>query len=438
MRPVSDFFLVDNAELSVGDDSDSMKPRSMLGAESSPRSAKSTPTDMRVPLQELELTYIHNPTIFNGVNKTVQVIMHSKPTIEAKDKRVQEYFRTFVTNLGNSGSQITWDILLSSIFQHQFMYGRSFVENIFNTKGNRIVDWDMIDPKKMDYAKDAAGKIVFDKFNNPVGYFESIPYGEGGKGNPNAEKASTGFVSNAKEVPEGVATPASAKSIYLGSNRVAHLKLYTVGDGFYGIGLIEPIYKTSLRKLNLEEAHVNAIYRHGNPIVWAQLGDLNHEPTPQQIENMTKKLKDMTFKTEITTPYYYQLHILESKKSEKIKDSLDYFRSQELAGLGIPAPFVTGGADGSSYGTLGKQAILFDLSLIDIIKRTSTAIEKQMFLPICKLEGFKEVPKLKWDMVGIEELDKKAERILKYIGAGLLGLDDTKVVEYVKRSEHLD
>jgi hypothetical protein len=404
-------------------------PEKMFAEGSAPTSSKTTPVVERVSQDELELTYMTNPTVFNSINKTVQMIMAADHPIVAKNPKVQAYFDKFVATLGNAGSDATWEEILTDIVKHQCMYGRSFVENVFNKRGNRIVDWVIIDPKKMDYAKDSLNRIVMDQYGNPVGYIEVIPLQD-----------STGMSMN--QIPKvmaekGVVAPSGGRAIFLYPKQVAHIKLYTVGDGFYGIGLIEPIYKTSLRKLNIEEAHANAVYRHGYPIVWASLGDSNHEPTPQQIENMSKKLKDINSRTEITTPYYYQLQVLESKNSDKIKEHLDYFREQEIAGLGIPQPFATGGANGASFSTLGNQSAMFQLALNDIAKKTAAAIEKYMFKPVCDLEGFTEVPKLKWDIVGIDELDQKANRLMKYAQAGLV-LPDEKTIQFIKKVEKLE
>lgn len=414
MRPITDVFLADNVTVATGDSGE-------------PSTVKVTPKVKRVDLDELELTYMHNPTLFNGINKIVQTIMSAHHEVAAKDPKIKKYFDNFIANLGNSGSDLTWDELLSNIFKHQCVYGRAWIENIFNQKGNRIVDWDMIDPKTMDYAKDSQERIVFDKFGKPVGYFQKIPYMD-------AEAIVKDIPT---KLPPRVVKPTGYKSIFLETEQAAQIKLFTVGDGFYPIGLIEPVYKTSLRKMNIEEALANAIYRHGFPIIWAQLGDINHEPTPQQIQNMLTKLKDINFKQEIATPYYYNLHIIESKKAERLREHLEYFKEQEVAGLGIPKPFATGGADGANHATLSNQASMFQLTLRDIINKTTYSIEKYMFAPLCKYENFKEIPKLKWDIVGANELDNKAKRLMGYIQSGLLK-PDLKMSEFIKKVENLE
>jgi hypothetical protein len=205
------------------------QPKIALGDTGAPHAVKTTyPIVQRVPLLELELTYLYNPVVFNGINKIVQTIMSANHQVSAKDPKVQKFYDTFLAELGNSGSDITWEELLSQLFKFQCIYGRAFVENIFNKKGNRIVDWDLIDPKKMDYAKSGNARIVLDKFNKPIGYIEVVPM--------------------EVPVPDNFLPPDIApyitmwpNSIYLEPKRVAQIKLFTVGDGFYPIGLVEPI-----------------------------------------------------------------------------------------------------------------------------------------------------------------------------------------------------
>lgn len=319
----------------------SRKPAiALMGSTGAPKSIKTTPRIKRVDPVELELTWQHDGVVFNGINKIVQSIMSAPHKLIAEDPKVLAYFESFVNNLGNSGSDITWNELLAQIFEHECIFGWAFIENVYNTKGNRIVDWDVIDPKKMDYAKDRMGNIVLDKFGKPVGFFEKLAYGTYHTANDKNY-----WDVNREGIPDSVEYPAGFKAIFLKPDQIAIIKLFCVGDGFYPTGIIEPIYKTTLRKMNIEDSLANAIYRHGFPIMWAQLGDINHEPTPQHIESMLDKLKNISTKQEIATPYFYDIKILESKKFDKLAASLDYYINQQVAGLGIPKPFATGGGE---------------------------------------------------------------------------------------------
>jgi len=422
MRTIEEVYLVGNPPTPVVAQAE-MADVFNNSDEAPPKSKRSTPQIKRVPQDELELTYLHNPTIFNGINKIQQTIMSAQYEIVCKDKKIKKYFDDFIANVGNSGSDFTWDTLLAQIFKYQCIYGWAWVENIYNKKGTSIVDWDLIDPKKMDYAKNTSQNIVLNKFMNPVGYVETLPMTV-----PIEDPGLPAELANKVTLPPN--------SIFLETWRVSLLKLYQVGDGFYPIGLIEPIYKSSIRKMNIEHAMANAIWRHGFPIVVASVGDTNHEPTPQQVNSILSKLKDVSYKQEMAIPFYYKLEILESKKAERLREHLEYFKEQEIAGMGIPKPFATGGGEATNRATLGNQSEMFLLTLRDIIERTSETIQRNMFRPICELEGFKEVPTLRFDALGLDELDKKAKRLLDYLDKGVLSIEEVK--DLLKRFEKID
>jgi len=285
------------------------------------------------------------------------------------------------------------------------------------------VDWDLIDPKKMDYAKTSTQNIVLDKFGKPVGYVETLP--------PDVAVTDS-------NLPESLVGTVSMppNSIFLEPDHVSLIKLYMVGDGFYPTGLIEPIYKTSIRKMNIEEAMANAIWRHGFPIILASVGDSNHEPTPQQIKSTLAKLQDISYKQELAVPFYYKLEILESKQAEKLREHLEYFIQQEIAGMGIPKPYATGGGEETNRATLTNQTEMFMLTLRDIIAKTTYSIRKYMFKPICDLEGFSEIPNLRWEPIGLTELDAKAKRLLNYLDKSVLTPEEVR--DLIKRFEKLD
>jgi len=390
-----------------------------------PYGVKTPPSYERAELEELELTYISNAVVFNSINKIVQTIMSADHEIVAKSARVQKFFDKFVEHIGESGGDITWEELLETIFKHQCIYGQAFVENIFNKQGNRIVDWDILDPKKLDYAKDERGYPVLDIYGKPVGYVIKIP--------PTIDVPEHLIKSNEK-VPEKVFL--RANEYFIPPERIAHIKLYTVGDGLYPVGLIEPIYKISLKKLNVEEALANSIYRIGFPIRVVYYGDMNHEPTPEKMNEMLQKLRNLDYSQNMVLPHYAKLEISEPRHAEKMREHLEYFKEQEITGLGIPKPFATGLGEDTNRATLQSQSALFELTLKDIIKRTCTAIRKYMFRPICQLEGFREVPRIVWHNIGVDALNKKVERLVKLAKADLLDVDD-ELKEKIRKMENL-
>ena len=408
MKPMSDIFLASKPSISTNRiNIDSGTPETTRSKDS---------TIKRIPRDELELAYSCDPINYNSVNKIVQMIMSGEYSIEAKSKRVETYFNMFTKRLGTNGSTMTWEALLESIYKNALVFGASFVENVFNKQNNRVVEWDIIDSKKIDYAKDGQENIVINSNNECVGYFQLLCY------NNTSESGEKKAAKNSKFVlPPTVQRPmAFPNSIYLPKERVAQIKFSRVGDGFYPVGLIEPIYKTTIRKMNIEESYATSVYRYANPILRAKLGDLNHQPTPNQIKEVLQVLKNLNSKNEVSVPYYYDVDYLQPNNIEKMKENFNYFIQQQVAGLGIPYSMATGGSENANAASLGNQSSVFALTLKQIISSVTRYIEQEMFAVVSKYEGFKEIPKLKWNIDTGDELNDKASRIMKYSQAGMI------------------
>lgn len=377
-----------------------------------PAGKKTTPDLDRVDPAHLEKLYMIDPTIFNGINKIVQTIISAGYELKSTNSRTKKAYQDFFDNLGNSGNDITWDELLTQIFKHEILYGNAWVETIYNKKGNRIVDLDMIDPKKMDFAKKSSGDYALDKYGKPIGYIETLPYGISGEGLGDVH-------------PEGVSK--GANQIFFNPGRIAHFKLFTVGDGFKGIGLIEPMYQQAKWKLNIEKALANSVYNSGFPMKKIKVGDPNHEPNPEQIQNILNKIKDASNEKIIGLPYYVDVEYLQAKSAENMKDHLEYFNNQEVTALGAPKPFITGGGEETNRATLTNQERMFRQTLKDVIRRTCTSIKKYIFKRMAELEDkYRPIPDLVWkDIEETAEIDR-AKVLLEAVKVGVLTAADIR------------
>lgn len=377
---------------------------------------------IRKDKKDLYQMYLSNPIVFNTVNKYVQLCMSADRTFVAKDPKVVEFYTNFYDSIGESGSEMDQYTLMSDTLCHQFIGGEAWQENIFNKKGNKIVDFDMINPLSMDYAKDSTGKPVLNSYLEPVGYVQTVPSDEEIK------------VIQRFPAPEGV--DVGANKLYLPLERVTHFKLFKVGDGLSGLGIVEPIYQSSLRKLNSEKGFSEAAAKLGSPIIKAKVGDALHEPTPQQLQNTLKEITNINQKSALAHSYTTDVSLLEPRKPEKLKEYLDYFENVEVTGMGMPKAFSSGSGEATNRATLARQEYLMKLSLKEIIRRTTRTIEQKQLKPIAKQYGLKEVPKLVWGEISLEELDSKSKRLVAYAGAGLLK-PNTKLEEFIKNLEKL-
>jgi len=234
--------------------------------------------------------------------------------------------------------------VLTKIVQNMCIYGNAWVELVRDATDSRIVALDWIDPKSMDFLRDEQQNIIYAPDGFPKAYVQYVR-----------------FEDELKGVPKRLQIEQfGRKAILFERERIAHFPFYTVGDNLDGIGLIEPLFNVSQGKLNIQEGLAQFAYRKGIPLLWAKVGDEAHPPSPEEIDDLTKKLRGISYRTEIVTPYYHDLQLLESKTAERKQEILNYNIDQQVAGLGVPRAFVVGSADRTNRATLELQNFMFE------------------------------------------------------------------------------
>ena len=315
--------------------------------------------------------------------------------------------------------------LLKTTVQQLLIYGNSFWEKITNN-GTKLLAVNWIDPKSMDVKRDSAGKIKYGFDGKPESYVQYTKW-----------DVDTSIVPKERLVTQQPMFEwQSGKGILLERKEIVHLGLNNVGDSWWGVGLIEPIYNIVRVKQNAEAGFAEAIQRVAYPRIWVKIGDEQHPPTMEQIDGVNNQLKDLDTKNQFVAPYYYNPEILESKRVEKLADNLKYFSDQIIAGLGGPKPFITGLGTDTNKSTLSEQKILFERTLKAIQEQISQTIIKDVFSIIAKQNKFHGVPELVWEEISTESLDSKADRLVKYVNAQLLILDK-EIRNIIRQSERL-
>jgi len=307
--------------------------------------------------------------------------------LKSKKAANRKWFEAFLADLSKVGADTTWDNILTRVYQDCYIYGGSYDELVWNEADTRIVDVKILDPKEMDFARDGNNNIVLDENEKPVGYVQTVPYEidpeEEGMGDP---------------VPENVAI--SGNKVFIQAKRICYIPLYTFGDGFEGMGKVEPAHKATIWKLNLLKAGAESASRRGFSPVIAKVGTENVHPTPQMVANVLEKLKTLDYSKYMAIPNYVELTTLDVKSIETYEGFLKYLTAMQSASLGVPVPFVTGLGEETNRSTLGTQLEVFKLSLNSIASdRISKSIEKNMFKPIAESNGLAEFPRLKWGLI---------------------------------------
>lgn len=293
---------------------------------------KVTPTIARIGRNALETSYIKEPTTFNLVNVMTQLIMSPDHTLDG-DKSEVDYMSEVIDSIGFNGGTNTWEQVLTLIFKHQIMFGNAYIGLITKSGGGDdadIVDFDIIDPKLIDYAKDGNGNIVLDEVGRVIGYIQTIPEGSSTTDLEPYQKA---------KIPETVAI--EANQLFIPREKIVHFKLHALGDNFYPLGFIEPAFNAINYKLKLEESLANAIWRDGFPTLIGKYGDANHVPTKNQIQDLLNNMQNLTNRHTLAVPYYVNIKYLESKSVVQLREHLVYFTEQIVTSFGIPQAIAT-------------------------------------------------------------------------------------------------
>jgi len=396
------------------------------------KSDKTVPTTVQAPYPQevprvspwdLETCYICDPIIFNAINKNVQTIMAAGWKIVCDDQKVLDYFEEFIDNIGKVGGDITWNELLEVTFQNLMIYGRNYYETVLNQYESEVLDIVSLDPKLIDYARDSMRRICVDQYGKPIGYCQNLPYGVDttGKGDPVPEKSGVVLIN---------------RQIFIAPERIAYFKLYTYGNRFDGLGLIEPAYKSIVRKQNIEEAQANSIYARGTYPIVDYVGNENHFPTPNMIKSASDNLAQMAHNRYFAVPYWHKIEPIEVKQSEVVDNTMKWLRESASASLGMPMAFATGTGEATNRATLGTLQKFMEFSLKDMVGRVCAQMKQHVFKRICAYQNFKVVPDLIWGDIGAESVDDKATRLQNYVKVGVL---NPKVVElYALESEKLN
>lgn len=380
--------------------------------------------------QELETTWSSDSQTFSSINFKVHTIMSAGYHLECPDKKVLDWYNDFLSKIGRIGQKQTFRKIMRMTFKNQFVYGQQFIEDVFNKTQKNIVDLISTDPKKMDYARNEKGDVVFDDMGRPVGYTQTVPRDNGfGDVKKGGDKAPNNV--NLKE-----------DQIFVLPKRIAHFKLYELSDNLGAVGMIQPGYQSTIRQKNIEEANANSVFQRGQYPIIDYVGSPERFPTPKMIKSATTKLAQMQHNRYFALPYWHRVEALEVKQSNIVDQTIKILREDKAASLGMPQAFSMGAGEATNRSTLNTQEKFMEFSLIDVVETTIETFRDQVFRRISELEDFKDnkgnliIPNIVWGEIGAENLDTKAKRLTEYVKTGVLNAKDVR--KYAIESEKLD
>jgi hypothetical protein len=289
----------------------------------------------RVPKEELERLFFENGIIRNSVSRMVQMIESAGYRVLYTNQNEQNTFEEFFKDIGMIGDECDFEEIYLKIPKNQIIFGAGWNELLWDENETEILDMNSLDPKKMDYARNAKKEIVLGKDLKPIGYTKKIP--EGYTFGKQTNKDLGDFGSLPKEF-RGMVDLGSDK-IFLLPKRIALIRYETEGDGLEFWGLIETIYKDSIRKGKLEEAGFNSAFQRWMSPLIAYAGDDTHPPTPQLAKQTLETMQKMKHDLLSVYPYYVKLDTVQGNEMDSYVQMLKSFRENEASGLQTPMPF---------------------------------------------------------------------------------------------------
>jgi len=363
----------------------------------------------RIDPSELEAVYRMDDVVFNVVNLRAELCVANGYKIESKSNEVQAEAEVFVKASGDSE-------MFENQFRHNFLFGRAYLELVPDTRG-KIIGLLNRDPKNMDYIKDDNFRIAFDNQQKPKGYMLRI--------------INTGVIPTSAQ--DRLTTIGSVSGIAFKPEQICHFKYKVVGDELHGLGLVEPIYKVTLNKLNAQEGLGQSIFRLGYPLLFLEVGDDMHEAGMNDVNKATERMKDAHYQSVIGHPKWQRPYIIESKQAIKsVNDILLRWITSQITGLGVPLSTGTGIGQETNRATLGHQIKILMSRVRDDQEKFAQTFNTQVFARWAKSHGYENVPKLVFNEPDLEETDLALKRISDLVKNEIIALDD-KDLEKIRK-----
>ena len=378
--------------------------------------------------KEYEEIYKKDGTIKNSINIYSQVITQAGFYFKGNEDSVR-YLNAFFDNLGSVGTSIDKEDFLDTLVRYPFIYGSFYAELVSDKKDKQIVDIEVLDPKKMDYARNEQGQILVDAFNRPIGYIEKIE-----------ANSSYYFV---EQMTQKYKPP---KEMYVGDvyyykyiprERIAHYNIYTVGDRLTGIGMIETIYNEAKYKQELSNNYGNNALKHSAPKLIAKVGDETHEPTPTILANALEGILNVNDKSAFSFPYWVDVSYLQADTNTNGINNLNYYNNQVVTGTELPGAIATGVGEATNRSTLVTQTVFTMFKIKYFMRKIGKFIERQIAKPVLKTANLDTNISVDWGNIDLEELDSKMKRLTGYAKNRLI-TPTKELEEYILNMENID
>ncbi|MFW6173785.1 MAG: hypothetical protein ACOC5T_08575 [Elusimicrobiota bacterium] len=370
-----------------------------------PSTADATSTSKKSTKETIKELLDNDWFTFATVN--IVAAQFSRPPIKivSDDK---EQWENFFENMRLYGNSSSIRRLRHELKRDAVAFGAGYLEFIPSEDGEEMVDLKRIDAGKIHPAKDKENRLVLDEQGKSIGYIVDL--------GPNADTKGKG--DTLPPMYEGMIHRRQSE-IFLLPSRVAELPIYTKGNGIEPIGLVEPCIKQTQRRQKLEDAQVNAIWIRGTAPLFSLVGDKEHEPTAQMIDDALDSLEEMKHSSVSAFPFYAEPKTIDANvddMSTKIMENLMYASAGSAS---TPLPFITGAGEATNRSTLKTQREMFESNIQIFIDNFDEDFNLKVMAKIAAVNGYKE-GKIESGSVRLEAKDEFAKRLKIFADLGAI------------------
>ncbi len=340
----------------------------------------------RVPVKQLQHLYTSNQFVFRGVNVRADEIITRGYELIGGDEKGIEACDNLIKVSG--GDNLFWQLSVNTDVS-----GDGYLEKVLNKEKNKIMVLKHVNPINFGYLTGDDGKIILNSKKLPKAYMQ-VFYDTDGK----EEK---------HEIPK---------------ERIAHLKFNSFADEFNGISSLQPVYNTTVRLMNMEQAAAEAAVKTANPLL------VGHTETKslRELTQWSGVLNNISAKDQVFLPQGVTLKML-SPGYQNFSYYSTYFLDAVVAALGVPKAILTGSSDmtGGNRSTITVQSRHF-YSVIRANQRYVEECMNNIFSYYADLAGF-EAPIFKFIDIA-EDADRAGQRAVELYAANLVTLSEARTM----------
>ena len=323
----------------------------------------------------LYILYRRDPICNKVINTRASLAVARGFKIISRDDEERKIIKNFIKGFHRTDPVTALIDRLRNLSIDTGWAGDGWWERVYNENNadKKMISVAPIHPLTMDYKRNAQGEILFD---------DEGDFGKRGE-----------FLSYYEKVEQ--------RERDIDKNRVAHSVFNQIGDELLGMSDLEPIYKTTHRRMSIEDGIAQGAFRHGVPFLDVTVGDPGHPPTKEMMDTARDEVRGSSYLSEYVHPPWYKVNMFEQFSLGKSAKILDPFYALTAGNSGIPIFVLLGTGEKLNKATAEKLIDMLPPLVIDPMQaKLKLFLEDQIFAPLLESHGIKEPSaQIQWNEV---------------------------------------